>query len=479
MPINTRATLTEKNTTFLLPLLMLFVDYVAIVGAFEAAAYLRFHSFWNLQHFNLGWINQFVTVPAIFLMFIHVEKLYKRRTQFWQLIPKILHACNYAMLSVIVLMYAAHVSEQTSRLFVAFLWVLSFIFITVLRYISRKIMDELGLLQLPVIVVGAGPIAEALVHAIENDAGMGYRVVGLVTNIQADSEILKKYAVLGDLNAIETIVRRTGVNTVMIALGSKSKEWLSDYVNRVKVIVKNVAVVPNLMEVPVGNVEVEGFFDEKIMLLKMINNLARPLNVLLKNIFDYVLVICGSIFVLPILVVVVWKIHCDSPGPIIYDGERIGRNGKLFKCYKFRSMYINGDEILEKYLKEHPDKRIEWETYHKLDKDPRVTPIGDLLRRTSLDELPQLLNVLLGDMSLVGPRPYLPTEKRDMGSAYSNIVLTKPGITGYWQVNGRSNVDFKNRLKMDCWYVANWSVWMDVWLLYKTIFIVLNKQGAK
>lgn len=203
------------------------------------------------------------------------------------------------------------------------------------------------------------------------------------------------------------------------------------------------------------------------------------LNRVLKTIVDYTATICGGALLFLPMLYVAYMIKKDSPGDAMYNAERIGKDGKLFKCYKFRSMYINGDEILEKYLEENPDKKIEWETYHKLDDDPRVTPIGKFIRKTSIDELPQLLNVLEGSMSLVGPRPYLPREAKEMGEALKTIVLVKPGITGHWQVNGRSNVDFINRLKMDCWYVRNRTFWMDIMLLFKTVGVVLNKKGAK
>ncbi len=199
----------------------------------------------------------------------------------------------------------------------------------------------------------------------------------------------------------------------------------------------------------------------------------------LKILVDYTVTVCGGLLVLPLMLYVAYKIKKDSPGDAMYNAERIGKDGKLFKCYKFRSMYTNGDEILEKYLSENPDKRVEWETYHKLDDDPRVTPIGKFIRKTSIDELPQLLNVLEGHMSLVGPRPYLPREADEMGEAFNTIVLVKPGITGHWQVNGRSNVDFINRLKIDCWYVHNRTFWMDIMLLLKTACVVLNRIGAK
>ena len=208
-------------------------------------------------------------------------------------------------------------------------------------------------------------------------------------------------------------------------------------------------------------------------------NLIKKIDSFAKMIFDYTLTAVGTLAISPLLFYIAYRIKKDSPGEVIYDGERIGKNGVLFKCYKFRSMYTNGDEILKRYLEENPDKKIEWDTYHKLDNDPRVTPIGNFIRKTSIDELPQLFNVLKGEMSLIGPRPYLLCEQKEMGEYYKDIIKVKPGISGYWQVNGRSSVSFENRLLMDKWYVFNRNLVMDVKLLWKTIGVVLNQKGAK
>ena len=198
-----------------------------------------------------------------------------------------------------------------------------------------------------------------------------------------------------------------------------------------------------------------------------------------KTVFDYMLTAVGTICISPLLVYIAYRIKKDSVGDAIYPGKRMGKYGILFKCYKFRSMYTNGEEIIQKYYEEHPNKKREYEIYHKLDDDPRVTPFGNFIRRTSIDELPQIFNVLLGDMSLVGPRPYLPEELADMGDAAQTILKVKPGITGYWQVNGRSNVDFESRLLMDVWYVKNRTFLMDAKLLWQTIGVVLMRKGAK
>lgn len=187
----------------------------------------------------------------------------------------------------------------------------------------------------------------------------------------------------------------------------------------------------------------------------------------------------GVLTLIP-LTLIIWianKVVKDN-GPIFYTQERIGQNGKIFKMYKYRSMVVGADEKLEKYLAENEEAREEYKKYKKLKNDPRITIIGKILRKTSLDEFPQFINVLKGDMSLVGPRPYLPREKEDMNGFFNYITSCKPGITGFWQVNGRNDVTFTDRLSMDMNYYYNYNLKLDIKLLFKTLKKVVIKEGA-
>ena len=187
----------------------------------------------------------------------------------------------------------------------------------------------------------------------------------------------------------------------------------------------------------------------------------------------------GVIFLLPLtFAIYIANRVIGDKGPIFYTQQRIGKNGKLFKMYKYRSMVVGADEKLEKYLDENPEAREEFDTYKKLKNDPRITKVGKFIRKTSLDEFPQFINVLKGDMSLVGPRPYLPREKEDMKYYYPYIVESKPGITGFWQVSGRSEVTFDDRLNMDFVYSKMKNFKLDVKLLVKTFLNVVKKEGA-
>lgn len=199
-----------------------------------------------------------------------------------------------------------------------------------------------------------------------------------------------------------------------------------------------------------------------------------------KKIVDILAGVVGTILLIPItLVIYVMRIiKHENDGPLFYTQLRIGKNGKQFKLYKFRTMVMNADEKLYKYLDENEDAKKEYQKYKKLKHDPRITKIGNFLRKTSLDEFPQFINVLKGDMSLVGPRPYLYREKDDIGNYYDEIIKVKPGITGYWQVNGRSEVDFEDRTYMDTYYIEHRSLIMDLKIVIKTILKMFKREGA-
>lgn len=211
------------------------------------------------------------------------------------------------------------------------------------------------------------------------------------------------------------------------------------------------------------------------------NSKARTITYLIiKRIFDVVVGIIGLLFLLPIIVIVkIMFILTGDFHSIFLTQNRIGKNGKEFKFYKFRSMVLHADEILFQLLEENEEIREEYQKNKKLVNDPRITKVGKILRKTSLDELPQLLNVIKGDMSLVGNRPYLPREKDDMGEHYQEIIKTKPGITGYWQVNGRSDVSFERRLKLESYYSNHCSLDLDIRIFFRTFKVVLFGKNAK
>lgn len=210
-----------------------------------------------------------------------------------------------------------------------------------------------------------------------------------------------------------------------------------------------------------------------------VNMKARNISKIMKRIVDLLAGLIGMLILLPLMLIIkVANLFTKDKASIFFAQNRIGKDGKIFKMYKFRTMIIGAEEELERLLAENEDMRTEYELNKKIKDDPRVTRIGKFLRKTSLDEFPQFINILKGEMSLVGPRPYLKREKKDIGQDYYKIIEMTPGLTGLWQVSGRSNMSFEERVKLDMEYYKDNSFWGDMKILFKTVTAVLDRKGA-
>ncbi|MBS5711111.1 MAG: exopolysaccharide biosynthesis polyprenyl glycosylphosphotransferase, partial [Veillonella sp.] len=370
----------------------------------------------------------------------------------WDTMKNLFRSITIGVVVSIVLMYTGHVINDVSRLFVVFAYLFMLLFIFSFRFIVGKILSKAGYLTIPVLLVGAGKTAELVKKSLDRMPIATYKIIGYVDDNPKSSTIAKEYPCLGAFSDVEHVIKDTGVQTVLICAPGLEPKKLVSLINRLQLLVKRVAFVPELFGLPTSNITARGMMEEQAVVLRVQNNLARKSNRIMKRIFDIVATVCGGILILPILAIVAVLIYLDSPGPIVFGHKRVGQGGKEFPCYKFRSMVPNAQEALEVYLKENPAAREEWERDFKLKDDPRVTRIGKFLRKTSLDELPQLWNVLVGDMSLVGPRPIVRDEIVKYGEYINDFYLVPPGITGVWQVSGRSDTTYEERVLMDSWY---------------------------
>jgi undecaprenyl-phosphate galactose phosphotransferase len=469
----------ERYASFLLPILLLLTDYIAIIFA-EAISYILRRDLLPMANANffIPTIYFYIIVPCIFLCFLHSANTHIRNTPFWKMAKNIFRATLYSLLTIVMLMYFGKVAEVVSRLYVGMTWGFSFVLILTMRYILKQYLNSKKILQIPVLFIGAGKTAELVLRSFDHDSGFGYRVVGFIDDHPVSDYLKQKFDILGGFKDTESIIKKCGIQSVIITAPGLSPEKFVNLINRIQPHVRNVAFIPALIGTPLSDLEVESLVDEKIMMLKVKNNLARPYNRMLKRVFDLSVSLCCLFVAVPLGIVLSLFICFDTSGPAIFAHRRIGRNGKAFPCYKFRTMVLHADEALEKHFKQHPEAREEWQRDFKLKNDPRITRVGDFLRKTSLDELPQLLNVLKGEMSLVGPRPIVKEEIEKYGDFIHDFYLVPPGITGMWQVNGRSDTTYEERVSMDSWYVRNWSVWIDMVYLLKTIKVVFIQKGA-
>ncbi|WP_313990847.1 undecaprenyl-phosphate galactose phosphotransferase WbaP [uncultured Selenomonas sp.] len=462
------------------PLLFIVFDYLAILLAEKMAFGL--HDLYGLlmgASYHVPDAYLYFWIPLVFIAFLAISQTYTKMQPILETVRQIFYAVLYALITCILALYFMQASVLASRLYVVLFGVLALFSIYVGRYILLKLLKVTGQLTKPVILIGAGKTAEQILRSFDKDLGYRYRVVGILDDAPISEVLPQKFLLMGTLENAAAIIRDTSVNTVIVTAPGMEKDRLQRLLEDIQPHVRDIIFVPDLIGVPLYNVEAQTLFNEQIMMLSLRNNLARKRNRFFKRWFDFLL---GGLLCIPLFPIIFFLAICikvDSKGAVFFNAERIGKDGEIFTCYKFRSMHLEAQKILEEYLGKNPAAKDEWDTYAKLrDYDPRVTKVGKWMRKYSLDELPQILNVIKGDMSLVGPRPYLPREKADIGEYLSTITLTVPGITGFWQTSGRNDVSFAGRVAMDTWYVRNWSIWLDLMYLFKTAKIVFSGKGA-
>ena len=476
---NTDAPISIKNkySTTILPVVLVIVDYLAVLAAEWLSLHIR-NGVISASQFYLSWLSFHIIVPVVYLGFMQVHSLYTRRIQFWQVMSEICKVSVYAIAALIFIIYVVHTAASTSRLFVGLLGISAFILLVIGRFIVKKVLGSIKTLQVPVLIMGAGKTAALIIDYLQKDAGLGYDFIGCLEDNEPEQKVLAKMPWLGGFNDAERVIKETGVQYVMVVAPGLSNDEIQSIVYRLQPLVKKVAFIPDMGGLPLATIDMKSLIDGHIVAFSFKNNLAEWYNRLLKRVFDIVSTVIGIVCISPLLIGIALWIYKDSPGPIIFKHRRVGRHGKEFNCYKFRSMCVDADVKLKELLERDPAAREEWEKEFKLKHDPRITKSGAFLRKTSLDELPQLFNVLKGEMSLVGPRPIIQDEVPRYGKYIEDFYMVRPGVTGMWQTSGRSDVTYDERVQMDTWYVRNWNVWFDVVLIWRTIGVVLGKKGA-
>ena len=404
--------------------------------------------------------------------------LYASRALFWEEARRSLRACTLAAVFSALLSFATHASIRLSRLVLVGAWLTTIVVVPIARHYAKRLLAAIGLWRRRVLILGAGETGRGVLERIAKHPVLGYQAVALVDDAaETIGPSVSGLPVVGPLADVPRFVREYGASEVLVALPRLPRERLLQLIAACEGHVATIRLVPDMFGLATLGVEAEDL--DGVLLLHMRWNLAKPWNLAIKRVFDLVVGAVLTVLMSPLLAFIAIAIKLDSPGPVLFRQERLGRGWSRFACLKFRTMYGDAPAILERWLEQNPEARAEWDRYAKLrTHDPRCTRVGRFLRRTSLDELPQMFNALRGDMSLVGPRPYLPTEAERMGLLAETILKAPPGITGLWQVSGRNELSFEQRLRLDEYYVRNWSLWQDVIVLLKTVGVLLTRQGA-
>ncbi|MBV6544820.1 undecaprenyl-phosphate galactose phosphotransferase WbaP [Ursidibacter maritimus] len=419
---------------------------------------------WIIVHFSLSLI--------CVLWFLVRLRHYTYRKPFWLELKEVIR--TLIILATIELAVIAFSKLYFSRYFWGFIWVIVLIIVPIGRILTKKLLINSRLYLKNTVIIGSGKNAVDAYNALTTEEYLGLKVIFFVRSNISMVENLD-IPVISKENLWDVVDRNV---SFIIALENGESEQRDFWLRELAIHkCRSVSVIPTLRGLPLYSTDMSFLFSYEVMLLRINNNLAKRSSRILKRAMD----IIGSLAVItvlsPILLILYFLIKKDG-GNAIYGHPRIGRNGKEFNCLKFRSMVVNSKEVLEHLLATDPEARAEWDKDFKLRNDPRITKVGAFIRRTSLDELPQLWNVLKGEMSLVGPRPIVKEELERYEEDIDYYLMAKPGMTGLWQVSGRNDVDYKTRVYFDSWYVKNWSLWNDIAILFKTVNIVLKRDGA-
>lgn len=473
---------TDRYSSTLQPLLLLATDYLAIIIAEWCAVGGR-DIVLDLLGRKTDWfeLNNFyfyLFVPLIFMVFLHWGRTYIRLLSIGEMIRRTFYSVIYAIVVSIVVLFIAGKAPVVSRLFIAFLGCFVFVFVCGSRLLVRYLCNRANILLEPTIIIGSDDTAKRVLNYSATNSFFGIKVVGIIDDKSSGTVLEGKYPLLGPTDKAARIILRTGVQNILVLAPRMDKRRLYSLIDEIFPLVKNISFVPETEELPVSNMEMHRLYSENLVVISVKNNLSCWYNQFFKRAFDLSVATLGTIAISPFLLGIAIAIKVCSPGPAIYAHRRIGRNGAHFNCYKFRSMVSDSDKRLKEFLEANPEAAKEWEESHKLKHDPRVTKIGALLRKTSLDELPQLFNVIRGQMSLVGPRPIVDEEIIKYDVFFSDYTLVRPGMTGLWQTSGRSDTSYSRRVRLDAWYVRNWNIWLDISLLVKTVRVVLSSRSG-
>jgi exopolysaccharide biosynthesis polyprenyl glycosylphosphotransferase len=458
------------------------VDLLAVFAGFFLAYVVRFEMgftlFYQHEESPLDFYQSFIFLIApgwivIFLLF----GLYDFKNIFsgMQEYAWLFNACTLGMMLTIFIIFFDP-DLNIARGWVVLSWLLVSLSVAIGRFGFRRIVHRLrgkGLFMTRVLIIGANEEGKAIAQQLRDNVKAGIRIIGFADdNAKPNSEPLARIPALGNVDSILDLIKQYNPQEVIVASTALSREKLLNLFQTLDAVDIPTRMSSGLYEVLTTGVEVHDIGNVPLMSINKVRLTGG--DVVLKRTLDLVGSIAAMLIFFPLALVIAIAVKLDSAGPIFYRRRVVGVGGRPFDAFKFRTMCIDADERLAR----DPALRRQFEQNHKLKDDPRVTRVGRFLRKTSLDELPQLINVFLGQMSLVGPRMITAPERSMYGKWSMNLFTVKPGMTGLWQVSGRSNISYTERVSLDMHYIRNYSIWFDLYLLWLTIPAVLKNRGA-
>ncbi|MGB9680490.1 MAG: sugar transferase [Thermoanaerobacteraceae bacterium] len=449
------------------------IDAFALLLSFVFSLFLRFN--FIFKNIDIEWyIYSFLIIMVTDLLVLYFKGLYEKNfSNVFEQVSIIFEGLIYSTSLYIIISYSIK-NTIFSRLTLGYFIILAFVLQLTGKYLIlyiKKVEYNRGKGLINALVIGdIQPFSENLLKSINNKHTFGLNLIGIISQQQVKIGFLND---VGNIRNLESIINEYNIGSVIITSKTDYIEEVIDYC-----LSKYISIYTLGNAINLSNYPVEIVFIDDIPVLKIKDVLISGTTARLKRFMDFIISILLLIVLSPLLVIITILIKITSEGPILFKHKRLGLNGKLIDVYKFRTMVVNAQEVLEKLLNDNPDIRKEYEETFKLKNDPRLTKIGKILRKTSLDELPQLFNVIKGDMSLVGPRPIVLEEINLYKEHAKYLLRVMPGVTGLWQVSGRNDVNYEERIKMDMYYIMNWNLWLDVNILFKTIPAVLKKDGA-
>ncbi len=380
-----------------------------------------------------------------------------------------------AYLGILAATFLLHDLSQ-SRLIYVFACVLTALFVPLFRTGTRALFSTCAWWGSPVAILGFGTTGKRLLETLTANPRIGLKPVAILDDnpehyVDADPGLTR-----GPLCRCREITQQHRISYGIVCMAELSRQEVLERIDQYGACFGHLLVIPDLIgmtSLGISAKEVGG-----IVGLEVKHQLLRPSSQLAKRLLDLVITFTVAPLVLFLVLLFATLIRLEGKGPVFYRNERIGYRGRKFPAWKLRSMVINADQVLRECLENNPELMAEWQSTQKLKRDPRLTRIGRIIRKTSIDELPQFLNVLLGEMSVVGPRPVLQSQVGLYGPSFTLYRKVRPGITGLWQVSGRNHLTFAERVKLDRYVIQNWSVWLDLYILARTAAVLLTARGA-